>query len=460
VITNPANPLDIPSLYDPFNKTLTFTGPYDFDNPGGRAGEMLYHGAPWIEFNIDVNTPPSEVHVVLKGAQGPRASAVTWEYVPSTLGIWTGHIVNNGLRSLVVDVYDNTAGVLDEVMHQRIRFASSDAYPTGEVDTIGVVMAAGHVYSITVTPTGPKGSSCTVQDMLKGPEPPVSIFYLAVDHMNVTVDASTSSDSDGTIVSYDWTFGDGGAASGITAHHSYVAPGTYSIMLTSMDNDGLTNSMTRLVYIIDVPPTAWFTYSTRGLIVNVNAFGSGDDYGIVSYVWDWGDGTTGTGMRATHTYATAKSVPTGSGYTPSGRSPPPPHAIFGFTYGPDGVTPLNGCVVVITNTRTGESITYDSTREFWDPNSNVYCVDLSELQLIVAPATTPWVFGDILHVTATNGTFTGSSDAPVTLNELGYDQIDVTLTDQAPVYRVFITLTVTDAIGQTSTVGRWVTLFP
>ena len=52
VITNKTNPLDMGSVYDPITKTLTFKGPYDFNNPSGRTIGVLYHGAPWIEFNV------------------------------------------------------------------------------------------------------------------------------------------------------------------------------------------------------------------------------------------------------------------------------------------------------------------------------------------------------------------------------------------------------------------------
>jgi hypothetical protein len=36
--------------YDEISKVLTVNGPYDFENP--RDGDLLYHGAPWIEFNV------------------------------------------------------------------------------------------------------------------------------------------------------------------------------------------------------------------------------------------------------------------------------------------------------------------------------------------------------------------------------------------------------------------------
>ncbi len=56
------SPLDLDSMYDPVNKTLTIQGPHNFDNSGRGDGNPLYHGAPWIEFNVDQgapsNTPP------------------------------------------------------------------------------------------------------------------------------------------------------------------------------------------------------------------------------------------------------------------------------------------------------------------------------------------------------------------------------------------------------------------
>ena len=60
--------------------------------------------------------------------------------------------------------------------------------------------------------------------------------------LTCTFDASGSSDSDGTIASYAWNFGDGTAGSGESATHSYTQPGTYSVTLTVTDDDGATDS--------------------------------------------------------------------------------------------------------------------------------------------------------------------------------------------------------------------------
>jgi PKD repeat protein len=71
----------------------------------------------------------------------------------------------------------------------------------------------------------------------------------------VAFDGTGSSDADGSIVSYAWTFGDGGSATGSTANHTYQAGGTYSAGLTVTDNQGATHSTT-LSIGVSAAPTA------------------------------------------------------------------------------------------------------------------------------------------------------------------------------------------------------------
>lgn len=54
----------------------------------------------------------------------------------------------------------------------------------------------------------------------------------------MSFDGRASSDPDGTISSYAWTFGDGGAAAGSTPSHSYAKRGTFTVQLAVTDNSG------------------------------------------------------------------------------------------------------------------------------------------------------------------------------------------------------------------------------
>jgi DNA-binding beta-propeller fold protein YncE len=54
----------------------------------------------------------------------------------------------------------------------------------------------------------------------------------------VIFDASGSFDPDGMIVSYEWSFGDGASAAGVTATHAYDNAGDYTVSLKVRDDKG------------------------------------------------------------------------------------------------------------------------------------------------------------------------------------------------------------------------------
>ncbi len=140
-------------------------------------------------------------------------------------------------------------------------------------------------------------------------EPPVAAFTDNCVGLDCDFDASTSTDPDGSIVSYSWDFGDGSpAASGVTPPtHTYATGGFYNVTLTVEDDEGATNSVTQTIGVFDpavnVPPMASFTVSDKALDIALDASASADvDGTIVSYDWDFGDGNTGSGVTTSHTY--------------------------------------------------------------------------------------------------------------------------------------------------------------
>lgn len=72
--------------------------------------------------------------------------------------------------------------------------------------------------------------------------PPVASFTFSCTGLDCSFNAGGSSDSDGSIVSYSWNFGDGNTASGASVNHSFAADGTYSVSVTVTDDDGASDA--------------------------------------------------------------------------------------------------------------------------------------------------------------------------------------------------------------------------
>jgi trimeric autotransporter adhesin len=83
--------------------------------------------------------------------------------------------------------------------------------------------------------------------------PPTAAFTSTVTDLRASVDATGSTDTDGRVASYAWNFGDGGTAAGVTAAHSYAAPGTYQVTLTITDDDGASATSSRAVTVTAAP---------------------------------------------------------------------------------------------------------------------------------------------------------------------------------------------------------------
>lgn len=175
--------------------------------------------------------------------------------------------------------------VCDVDTQGRVHVVYSDIGSGGYRDifhTIAGQTTASPVASFTATPT--QGS------------PP----------LNVYLDASASYDPDGQITDYNWDFGDGARGSGLTTSHTYTQVGTYTIQLTVTDNEKNTSRTIRKI-TAGTPPVASFTASppagSSPLTVRFDASASYAHNGqIESYFWDFGDGTSGSGITTSHVY--------------------------------------------------------------------------------------------------------------------------------------------------------------
>jgi gliding motility-associated-like protein len=121
----------------------------------------------------------------------------------------------------------------------------------------------------------------------------------------LTVNFSSSSTD---AVHYNWNFGDGNTGTGPAPSHTYTAYGSYTVTLIASNASGCSDTLTMPGYINISPtdvqinnlprsgcaPFSW-VFSTTTTTIDP----------IVSYLWNFGDGNTGTGATPAHTYTAA-----------------------------------------------------------------------------------------------------------------------------------------------------------
>lgn len=78
---------------------------------------------------------------------------------------------------------------------------------------------------------------------------PVASFNWQGSVLRATFNAGGSSDIDGSVASYAWSFGDGQPGTGVSPSHAYGATGTYSVALTVTDNEGASSTVTQTVSV-------------------------------------------------------------------------------------------------------------------------------------------------------------------------------------------------------------------
>lgn len=120
----------------------------------------------------------------------------------------------------------------------------------------------------------------------------------------------TSEDLDGTIASWLWNFGDENTSDQRNPSHQYADKGDYTVRLTVKDNDGAEDSITQMISVVNLPPTANFTCSSTSVSVDgtIEFTDSSIDpecTDLTSCLWDFGDAHTSTLRNPTHKYEEA-----------------------------------------------------------------------------------------------------------------------------------------------------------
>lgn len=123
---------------------------------------------------------------------------------------------------------------------------------------------------------------------------------------------ATDTPTDWQILSYSWTFGDGGIGQGKNPTHSYVNAGTYSVALVVNDNNGATATSSLQVTVSNVVPIMTMSgYPATAKLIwaeavhyqfDANAIDTFSDQNLLTYDWDFGDGNSASARNPSHMY--------------------------------------------------------------------------------------------------------------------------------------------------------------
>lgn len=195
---------------------------------------------------------------------------------------------------------------------------------TANASFVAPAVTANTIFGFQLTVTdnlGATGTATVAITVIPNVPPVVSAGTAqTVNEGAVVTLAGSATDSDGNIASYLWTQTAGPAVTLVnanTAGASFVAPWVtadtvLTFQLTATDNLGSSGSASVSVTVKNVPSAppvadAGGAYATTaGRVLTFNGSGSSDPEGAaLTYQWNFGDGSTGTGVRPTHTYSSA-----------------------------------------------------------------------------------------------------------------------------------------------------------
>jgi len=159
------------------------------------------------------------------------------------------------------------------------------------------------------------GTYCSFDHILVEVIPPLPPMAAAGEditakrHENITFNGSGSNDPNNDPLSFHWDFGDGSGSDKMVIDHSYDVPDEYLVTLTVDDGTFSVNDNITVTITPNRAPIAVITiFFSPQLGVSLLFHGTNshdpDGTGIVSFLWDFGDGGTGEGGDISHKYMT------------------------------------------------------------------------------------------------------------------------------------------------------------
>ena len=176
-------------------------------------------------------------------------------------------------------------------------------------------------YVATLTINGEAVGDCSSLDtdtatitVLAGPSQDIVAADRAAAGVAAQYSVALTDLDTGEVVGHAWEFSDGATAEGTEVSHTFSEPGThFATLVTKLTGTatGLDLIESRRKVVVNAAPMARFDspdVAAAGTAIVLDASASNDPDGVIrDFIWDFGDGNTGSGVVASHSYAKAGS---------------------------------------------------------------------------------------------------------------------------------------------------------
>ncbi len=262
------------------------------------------------------NTPSTgnEVYCTIfcgPGHEGMRANIV--DVVPPTAqAVATGSPTSGSIPLLV----SFTGSAIGGSPPYTYAWSFGDGSPTSALQSPAHTYTAAGPYTAVLTVHDSTGAVSTAQVQITANPPGALNVTLKAQPgsggVPLTVVFNGSATGGATPYNYTWAFGDGSIGTGAAVVHTYSLVGDYSASLTVVDASGTkATQVTRIAVQASTPPLP-VTISTQpnsGTAPLNVTFTAKPGGGVPPYkaTWDFGDGSTGSGLVTTHEFTIAGS---------------------------------------------------------------------------------------------------------------------------------------------------------
>jgi PKD repeat protein len=291
---------------------------WDFDRDGrydatGKVASYVYTtgGAKVVQLRVtdDDGAYGFKARVVSVEFVRPRAE---FSYLPTKPEV--GDVVT----------FDGSRSVDDD---GTVEFYEWDFNNDGETDatgrTVNHVFTAGGSQPVTLIVTDNDGVTDLITKSVgvtvnAPPVAAIAVVTVEADWKCGTpiIFSDRSTDSDGRVTQWLWDFGDGGTSVVQTPSHTYscTVARSYTVTMTVTDDHGATARATLPLALAAPRPEdvdfSWDPPNPVGIGVAVQfqfkqVAGSIAEGEVTGWLWDFGDGTTSTAARPTHSYTSS-----------------------------------------------------------------------------------------------------------------------------------------------------------